>query len=766
MTRIALILLLFFSLPSLPVRGQSVGLVLSGGAAKGLAHIGVLKALEENGVPVDYIVGTSMGGIIGACYAAGMSPQEIEAMALSEHFLRLVNGLPEQGLNYYYHESSPHPHFLKLNLSLDSILNLQLNTSIASDVSINYAFAEMFGRASAVCKDNFDSLFVPLRMVAADIFTQNQVILKDGILSDAVRATQTVPYFYNPIRIEGKYLFDGGVYNNFPVDVAQQEFEPDVIIGVNVSAKVYNDYPYSLDEKLIANSLLFLLLDKSDPGRVPDNGVYIQPNLTGYTAFDFNRARALIDSGYVQTLRQMDDIKRKTVRQVPADDLRTKREHFLNSAPEMNFNAVRFEGFNTNQRKYIQRIFRYNEKKRDSMSLALIKRGYFRLVSEDYFNNVYPNILFDTTTNRYAFKLTRRPQKNFQVDFGGVIASRNISNIYLGLNLFSFNRQLLHLYSGFQTGNFYKSANLRARIDYPFQFYFEPYLGFHRWDYLEGGDLLYETERPTVLRRVNRKLGFDIGMPLGSQFKGIVRAEGFNNLDRYVNDNVFVSSDTLDRLTTKGFKTELIVSSSSLNRKQYANSGEALEIAFQYFNLDENLIPGNTSIEPGPVKQHHQWFRLKVTGEKYFRAGWYRPGIYAKAVFSNQPFFRNYYGTLVNAPDFSPIQDSPTLLLDRFRAFNFIAGGFRNVFTLRNRIDFRLEAYAFKPLETLQEGANQEAFVSDRLADVSIAGTAGLVMHSPIGPVSMSVNYYDDRENRFGFLLHVGFLLFGKHSLQ
>lgn len=755
------ITLLFFS-----AYGQKVGLVMSGGAAKGLAHVGVLKALEENEIPIDYVVGTSMGGIIAGCYAAGMSPDQIEHMALSERFLRLVNGMPEKGFNYYYHQSEDNPHFLKLNLSLDSILNLQLNTSIASDVTLNFALADMFSQAAAISHNDFDSLFVPLRVVAADIFTQNQIVLKKGILSDAIRATQTVPFFYNPIRVDGKYLFDGGVYNNFPVDVVKEEFDPDVIIGANVSSKVYNDYPYSLDEKLIANSLLFLLLDKSDPGSVPENGVYIQPDLTGYTSFDFDDAKSLIDSGYVQTLRQMDEIKSKIAARVTCEEVTAKRNAFHMRTPAMEFDGLAFEGFNKNQRRYISRIFRYNEKNPASFYYSKAKRGYFRLVSENYFSNVYPNILFDSTRGTYRLKLTRRPQKNFQVDFGGVIATRNISNIYLGFNFFSFNHQLLHVYTGFQTGNFYKAADIRTRLDFPFQFYLEPYIGFNSWDYLQGDDLLYEVSNPTVLRRVNRKAGVNIGWPFGRQFKGVLRAEGFNNRDSYVNEAIFVSSDTLDVLRTKGIKGEMLFTTNTLNRKQYANAGKAFNFAVQYFRVTEYYHPGNTSVQDMPRKDKHQWFRFKATAEQYFRAGWYRPGYYAQAVFSNQPFFRNYYGTVINAPAFNPIQDSPTLLLENFRAFNYVAGGFRNVFTLRNRLDLRLEAYVFRPIEYLQQGLNQEAVVKEDLRTLYFASTAGLVMHSPLGPISLSLNYYDDEQNQLGVLLHVGFLLYNKHSLD
>lgn len=746
--------------------GQKVGVVLSGGAAKGLAHVGVLKALEENEIPIDYIVGTSMGGIIAGCYAAGMSPDQIESMALSEDFLRLVNGMPEKGFNYFYHQSEDNPHFIKLNLSLDSILNLQLNTSLASDVSLNFGLAEMFAHAAAISNNNFDSLFVPLRVVAADIFTQNQVILSKGIISDAIRATQTVPFFYNPIRVDGKYLFDGGVYNNFPVDVAQEEFNPDVIIGANVSTKIYNDYPYSLDEKLIANSLLFLLLDKSDPASVPEDGVYIQPNLTGYTSFDFGDAKALIDSGYVQTLRQIDEIKSKINTRISCDDVTQKRNAFLIRTPPMQFDKVVYEGFNRYQRRYIGRIFKYSEKSPKPFYYTNAKRGYFRLVSEDYFSNVYPNILYDTSSRTYQLKLTRRPQKNFQVDFGGVVATRDISNIYLGFNLFNFNNQLVHFYTGFQTGNFYKAADIKTRIDFPFQFYLEPYIGFNSWDYLESEDLLYQSHSPTVLRRLNRKAGLDIGWPLSHQFKGVLRAEGFNNRDSYTNGEVFVSSDTLDVLRTRGFKGELAFMTNTLNRKQYANSGRAFSFVMQYFNLTENYHPGNTSVKTENVKVRHQWFRVKATGEQYFKAGWYRPGYFAQVVLSNQPFFQNYAGTLFNAPGYNPMQDSPTLMLENFRAFNYVAGGFRNVFTLRNRLDLRLEAHVFKPIEYLQQGVGQEAVAKEDLRAVYFASTAGLVMHSPLGPVSLSVNYYDDKQNQLGVLLHVGFLLYNRHSLD
>jgi NTE family protein len=744
---------------------QRIGVVMSGGAAKGLAHIGMLKALEDNDVPIDYIIGTSMGGIIAGCYASGMSPYQIEQMMTSPNFLNWVNGRLEEGYNYYYNKNDDHPSFLKLNLSLDSTNNLLLNTGLANDLSLNFALAEKMAEASAIARNNFDSLFIPMRVVAADIFTQTEVVLKKGVLSDALRATQTVPFFYNPIRVDGKYLFDGGVYNNFPVDVAEHEFHPDVIIGCNVSSKVYDEYPYGEDEQLISRSLLYMLLDKSDPAKVPASGIYIQPNLKRFSAFDFEKAKGMIDSGYAQTMRQMVEIKAKIAARRTCDEVAEARNKFGNKNKPEVVDKIQFKNFNSHQRIYLNRFFKNGKR---PLYFSDIKSGYYRLVSDDYFKNVYPNLMYDTVANQFNFMLSRRPQNNFQVDFGGVIATRSISSIFLGLNYYYFNQTLIHTQANFYAGNFYKSVQLKARMDFPGigQFYIEPEGIVNSWSYLEGKDIIIKRFTPTLLDRIDRKLGLSLGIPVGKKYKAAVSGSYINNHDQYIDTDTFVSTDTLDQLYLNGARLGFALSTNTLNRKQYASEGKSIQLSGDWFNIEESLTPGSTAINKTPQEHRRTWVRARVTIEQYFRKGIYSSGYLLDAVASNQPLFSNYYGTIINAPAFNPIQDSRTFLLQNFRAFNFVAGGWRNVFGIRNNLDFRLEGYVFKPFGAIVNGPNQEASLNKELTKIYLAGTAGLVLHSTIGPISLSMNYYDDKKNRLGVLLHAGFLLFNKTSME
>jgi len=759
-------LLLFFS--SYSIHAQKVGLVLSGGAAKGIAHVGVLRALEENEIPIDYVVGTSMGGIIAGCYASGMSPEQIETMVLSEDFLRWVNGKPESGYNTYYYQPGENPGFITLSLTLDSTFNAQINSSIANDVSLNFALAEKMAQAQALSNQNFDSLLVPLRVVAADVFTQTQVILSKGSLSNALRATQTVPFFYTPIRVDGRYLFDGGVYNNFPVDVLDQEFKPDVIIGSNVSSKVFDKYPYGKDDQLLNSSMLFIFLDKSDPEQIPKNGVYIAPNLTGYTTLDFSKARSLIDSGYVQTLRQMEEIKSKVNTRISCEEVATKRNAFTNRSYPLIFDEIKLYNFNSKQRIYLKRLFGVHRKPKD-LTFGDVKSKYFDLVSEKYFSNIYPAISFNQNSKKFALELMRRQQKNFQVDFGGVIATRDISNIFIGLNFYHFDKQLLHGYLAFHSGNFYRSVVASTRFDYPLlgKFFIEPQFIFNSWNFTENTDLLKEV-RSTILRRVDRDYSVKIGWPINNKYKIYLQAGGINNRDSYINEAAFTSSSTLDELKISGFKTSLNISSYSLNRKQYASSGKAYSLTVNYFDAQELYKAGNTSVllEGYRSKAQHQWISAKFRAEQYFNKGWFRPGFLLEASYSTQPFFVNYQGTLINTPGFNPLPESRSLLLEKFRAFSYVAGGGKMVVKMTPKMDWRLEGYVFKPFESLQQGTNQSTSINNEFIKASFIGMSGVIFHSPIGPVSLMVNYYDDEENEFGVLMHVGFLLFNKPSLE
>lgn len=746
---------------------QKVALVLSGGGAKGLAHVGVLKALEENDIPIDYIVGTSMGGIIGGFYAAGYSPDQIEQIILSRDFQNWVNGVLGDNYNFHYFKKDNNASWLSLNLAVDSSLSTSLNSNLANDVALNFAMAEYLAGASERAKYDFDSLLVPFRAVAADIFTQNEVILDKGILSDALRATLSVPFFYRPIKIEEKFLFDGGLYNNFPIDVAQETFQPDVIIGVNVSSIKYAEYPYDEDERLIRQSLLFMLMNKTDTSLLDSTDVYIEPNLGNYSSLDFSFAQSISDSGYVATQRHLDEIFRKVNRRVSCDDIAEKRHEFILGMKPLRFERINLVGFKPKQERYIRSLFNINK---EVLNIYDIKLGYYKMVSEEYFKDIYPRIVYDSTFNSFHFDLHGRPRDYINIEFGGNLATRSISQIFLGLNISHFNSILFNHSLNFYTGRFYQSFQAKSRINAPFkwQFYLEPEFTYNHWDFINANEVFLKEKQPVILKRVDRKAGVNLGVPFGTKSKLVGAVHYISNIDRFSARPVLVSTDTLDQVKLTGYRYGAQYSRNSLNRKQYPTVGSDITLSVDYIDLMERYSPGNTSLLEDDVRDHHDWVRLKLKVEKYYnKEGWHSYGYFFESVISNQPFFANYKATVVNAPAFFPLNDSKTLMLENFRAFNYAAIGIRNVFTLRRNLDFRLEGYMFKPLKQIElVKETQTALLNQDLSRTYFAATSALVFHSPVGPIAASLNYYDNKENRFGFLFHIGYTLFNKQSLE
>src|SRR5690606_15365954 len=160
----------------------------------------------------------------------------------------------------YFDKKPQNPSFISAKMKIDSSFNLKLRSNIINDIPLNFSLIELLSQASANAKDNFDNLFIPFRCIVADVFSQKMIPLKKGNLAEAVRGSMTVPLVYRPIKVNDKFVFDGGLYNNFPVDVMKSDFNPDIIIGSNVSSKNFNDYPKENDEKLMSKFLIYLFL--------------------------------------------------------------------------------------------------------------------------------------------------------------------------------------------------------------------------------------------------------------------------------------------------------------------------------------------------------------------------------------------------------------------------------------------------------------------------------------------------------------------------
>ena len=291
-----------------PMQAQKVGLVLSGGGAKGLTHIGIIRALEENNIPIDYVAGTSMGAIIGSLYAMGYSPDDMEKLLKSDDFKRWYSADVEEKYIYYFKKNPPTPEFINIRVSLKNPFHKVkaqfLPMSVVDPIQMNVAFLMLFAQATASSNGQFDRLFIPFRCVASDIYNKRPIIFSQGDLGDAVRASMSFPAVFKPIEIDSVLAYDGGIYNNFPVNVMMEDFHPDVIIGSVVSSN-----PTQPKEGDIMSQLENMIMQKTDYS-VPDStGILLSFQYDDVSLMDFDRFDELHNKGYNRAMQLMDSIK-------------------------------------------------------------------------------------------------------------------------------------------------------------------------------------------------------------------------------------------------------------------------------------------------------------------------------------------------------------------------------------------------------------------------------------------------------------------------
>lgn len=318
------------------VRGsQSVGLVLSGGGAKGIAHIGVIRALENADIPIDYVCGTSMGAIVGGLYSAGYTTDEMLDLILSKGFSYWSTGKIDPSLCYNFTMPEPTPALFSFNVGgkADSIQNA-VPASLISPIPMNFAFMELFAGFTAQTGGDFDSLMVPFRCVASDVAAHRKVVLGHGSLGDAIRSSMSFPAVFQPTKFDGMLLYDGGIYDNFPVDVMRSTFAPDVMIGVDVSSSDSGPQTSLFDQ--IEN----LVVQNADYSLPAEEGVKIKVDVDQFGLLDFPRAREIYRIGYDKAMSMIDSIKGRIQTRMPAEARKLRREVFKSQTPFLRFDSV------------------------------------------------------------------------------------------------------------------------------------------------------------------------------------------------------------------------------------------------------------------------------------------------------------------------------------------------------------------------------------------------------------------------------------------
>ena len=751
---------------------QKVGLVLSGGGAKGLAHIGVLMALEDNHIPIDYVVGTSMGGVVGGMYAAGYTPRQMQAIALSTNFQDWVSGRYDSNYRYFFQKKPLNPSFLSLSLEIDTGFQARFRAGLVNDIPLNFAFLELFTQASAQAKNNFDRLFVPYRSVVADVFSQKTLDLSGGSLAEAVRGTMTVPMVYRPVKVNGRYVFDGGLYDNFPVDIMKQDFAPDFIIGCNVSSKTFADYPKD-DEKLMGKLWLYMFLSKSDSTSIGKSGIYIQPNLSAYSSTNFKPVAAMIKAGYDATMADMPRIKAAIARRADSTQLMQRRRTFKSLQNDIVFKNINVVGVGYQQQRYVEQIFH----KWDTIPIRMadVRQSYYRLVTNDNFDNVYPRVIYHPESNSYDFEIDVKSSKNFKADIGGLVSTRPVSEAYLGLQYDYINRNAFTAGVNFYTGRFYESVQGTLRTDFPTRlpFYLETEFTYNYWDYINSNQISVEKISPTYVQQADRKLMLKAGIPVIHNGKIELQAGYINTNDDYSPNGTYINGDTLDHTSYTAFKTSIALTQNSLNQKQYPSKGNSYYIGLQFFSGHENyeqgsILRGAASITPtDDIEAHRQWFNAKISVENYITfTNRLSIGYLIEGQLSDKPLFKTYEASVLSSPGFYPLPDSRTLILSNFRAPTYLAGGLKGVVGIQKNLEWRTEGYVFEPLKSIRLIGLQDAGYTTTFGPYRLAGTTGLVYHSFVGPAALTFNYYDDPQKRFGVMFHIGFLLFNKRAIE
>ncbi|MFY7668128.1 MAG: patatin-like phospholipase family protein [Crocinitomicaceae bacterium] len=740
---------------------QRIGLVLSGGGAAGIAHIGVLKALEERGIPIDYITGTSAGALVGSLYACGFSPEEIETYVLSEDFQLMTSGKLNPDKQFLLRKEDLNANVLSFSFSRDSILKKSIPLNLVTPSLLDFEMLKIMGLTSASKSNDFNQLFVPFRCVASDIVNKKSVIFSKGNLNEAVRASMTYPLYVNPIKINNVILFDGGLYNNFPVDVMYRDFHPDFIIGSKVA-----DNPKAINERDFIGLVNQMMTTPTNFQLPCTEGIIIEPR-TDVGTFDFDMVKQAIDDGYLAASKQLDSLEKFILIKTTKEELTKKRAIFKSQVNELNISSI---SNNYNRKREITYAGKsmIRSRKKELLSLEKLEKRYFRLYATPQIEYILPTLQKkqDSTFN-LDLKITKA--KDFKVDVGGHFSSRAVNTGYLGLTYRSLGKIASSIHAESYFGKFYGSAKADINVEIPsvYPISISGYFTLNRWDYFRSFATFFEDVKPSFLVQNEIYGGIKLKMPLGNNSKLTWDARYFGLEDDYYQTQSFTSKDTSDYTIFSGFTFTGEFLKNSLNRKQFASSGHFLLFKARYVNGFEKTYPGTTSILKDTLSKDHSWLSLQAEFQSFIvNYKLFHLGIHAKGVYNTQSLFSNYTASLLSLPSFNLIPDAETYFLPEYRSPQFIGLGVNLVFSLYKNIDIRGDGYLYQPIIELRQRPDGTIGFDQALNSTSYLFSSSLIYHSPVGPLRATLNYFPKQVSPFAFQISYGYVLFNERAIR
>ena len=357
-----------------------VGLVLSGGGAKGLAHVGVIKVLEEAGIRIDYVGGTSAGAMVGALYASGYNAHELDSILRSYDYLKLIQNPNSRKLYSFYQKENSEKYTLSLPIKKGKI---GLPVALSRGQNMLNELSNLTKHVHQIT--DFKKLPIPFYCVATNLENGKPVVLEKGFLPQAIRASGAFPSVFEPVIIDGNYLVDGGIVNNFPVDIMHNK-DIDIIIGVDVQGKLEKKEDLDSAIKVVMQIVSFQIYNDTKE-KQNKSDIYIKPDVTDMEVSSFNNMDAIIKSGEIAARKEMEYLVGIASQQIKKSlKIRKKIAQFKHKF--LKIKKVIINGNTNYTRNYILSKLLMNNNKKDSISYLEFNENVNRLATTHNFKSI------------------------------------------------------------------------------------------------------------------------------------------------------------------------------------------------------------------------------------------------------------------------------------------------------------------------------------------------------------------------------------------